>query len=295
MTTPAIDLAGVVRTFDEVTALAGVDLRVERGEVVGLLGHNGAGKTTTVRVLAGLLPADRGTVRVAGLDPQADGSQVRRTIGVLPARPVVDDRLTARRNLRFAADTFGLDEDGLDARIEAALETFELADRADERVRGFSTGHAAAAVAGAGAAARPADPAARRAHQRPGPRGRPPGPRPAGAAGPAAAAHGRDLHPRPGRGRAPVRPGRGPRARPGRRRRQPRRAWPPSTASPRCASTSTGPSATAPPPSSPRSPASPPRSTTPATSWPAGWPVTVCPPCSAPCSTRAWTSTRPGG
>ena len=129
-----------MRTFDEVTALAGVDLRVERGEVVGLLGHNGAGKTTTVRVLAGLLPADRGTVRVAGLDPQADGSQVRRTIGVLPARPVVDDRLTARRNLRFAADTFGLDEDGLDARIEAALETFELADRADERVRGFSTG-----------------------------------------------------------------------------------------------------------------------------------------------------------
>ena len=140
MTTPAIELVDAVRTFDEVTALAGVDLCVERGEVVGLLGHNGAGKTTTVRVVAGLLPLDRGTVRVEGLDPEADGSQVRRTVGVLPARPVVDDRLTARRNLRFAADTFGLDEDGLDVRIEAALETFELADRADERVRGFSTG-----------------------------------------------------------------------------------------------------------------------------------------------------------
>ena len=140
MTTPAIELVDAVRTFDEVTALAGVDLRVERGEVVGLLGHNGAGKTTTVRVVAGLLPLDRGTVRVEGLDPEADGSQVRRTVGVLPARPVVDDRLTARRNLRFAADVFGLDEDGLDDRIEAALATFELGDRADERVRGFSTG-----------------------------------------------------------------------------------------------------------------------------------------------------------
>ena len=141
MTTPAIELVNAVRTFDEVTALAGVDLRVERGEVVGLLGHNGAGKTTTVRVLAGLLPVDRGTVRVEGLDPQVDGSQVRRTRSACCGRtPVVDDRLTARRNLRFAADAFGLDEDGLDGRIEAALATFELADRADKRVRGFSTG-----------------------------------------------------------------------------------------------------------------------------------------------------------
>lgn len=138
--TAALELAGVVRTFGEVTALAGVDLRVATGEVVGLLGHNGAGKTTTVRVLAGLLPADAGTVRVAGLDPVADGTAVRRMLGVLPARPVVDDRLTARQNLRFAADVFDLDEDGLDARIDAALAEFELADRAEERVGGFSTG-----------------------------------------------------------------------------------------------------------------------------------------------------------
>lgn len=137
---PALELAGVVRTFGEVTALAGIDLRVATGEVVGLLGHNGAGKTTTVRVLAGLLPVDAGTVRVAGLDPVADGTDVRRMLGVLPARPVVDDRLTARQNLRFAADVFDLDEDGLDARIGAALAEFELADRADERVGGFSTG-----------------------------------------------------------------------------------------------------------------------------------------------------------
>ena len=137
---PVLELHEVVRSFGDVTALAGVDLRVEAGEVLGLLGHNGAGKTTTVRVLAGLLPADAGKVRVDGLDPVADGVTVRRTLGVLPARPVVDGRLTARQNLRFAAEVFGLSHDGLDERIDAALAAFELQDRADERVSGFSTG-----------------------------------------------------------------------------------------------------------------------------------------------------------
>lgn len=139
-TAPAIELTDVSRTFGEVTALVGLDLAVKPGEVVGLLGHNGAGKTTTVRVVAGLLDVDHGTVRVGGHDPMLDGSAVRAAIGVLPARPVVDSRLTARQNLRFAADVFGLTVDGLDARIEQALAAFELDDRADERVAGFSTG-----------------------------------------------------------------------------------------------------------------------------------------------------------
>jgi ABC-type multidrug transport system ATPase subunit len=131
---------GVVRTFGHVTALAGLDLHVARGEVVGLLGHNGAGKTTTVRLFAGVLAADRGVVRVAGLDPVADGPAVRRKLGVMPAEPVVDNRLTAVANLRFAADVFGVAADGLDERIAAALAMFELGDRGHERVSGFSTG-----------------------------------------------------------------------------------------------------------------------------------------------------------
>ena len=135
-----IDLDGVVRTFGDVTALAGVDLHVAAGEVVGLLGHNGAGKTTTVRVIAGLLPADAGAVRVQGLDPMANGREVRRLLGVLPARPPVDDRLSARQNMRFAADVFGVAATGLATRIDELLELFELGDRADERVGGFSTG-----------------------------------------------------------------------------------------------------------------------------------------------------------
>jgi ABC-2 type transport system ATP-binding protein len=138
--TDQLVLRGVTRRFDDVTAVDALDLRVERGEVVGLLGHNGAGKTTTVRLLAGLLAADEGTVRVDGLDPVADGAEVRQRLGVLPSRPIVDDRLTARQNLRFAAELFGVGRDDLAARIERTLEDFDLGDRGDERVSGFSTG-----------------------------------------------------------------------------------------------------------------------------------------------------------
>jgi ABC-type multidrug transport system ATPase subunit len=136
----AIELVGVDRHFGEVTALEGLSVAVAPGEVVALLGHNGAGKTTTVRLLAGLLAPDAGTVRVRGLDPAVDGPAVRRQLGVLPAAPVVDDRLTGVANLRFAADVFGVPTEGLEARITAALEGFELVERGDERVAGYSTG-----------------------------------------------------------------------------------------------------------------------------------------------------------
>lgn len=135
-----VRLEAVERRFGAVTALDGVDLEVSRREVIGLLGHNGAGKTTAVRVLAGLLAADAGRVEVLGMDPVAQGDEVRRRIGVLPARPVVDERLTAAANLRFAAEVFGLPRHGLDDRIDAALRRFELEERRDDRVAGFSTG-----------------------------------------------------------------------------------------------------------------------------------------------------------
>jgi ABC-2 type transport system ATP-binding protein len=138
--TAELELRHVTRRFGDVTAVDGLDLSVERGEVVGLLGHNGAGKTTTVRLLAGLLAADEGDVRVLGLDPVDEGAMVRQRLGILPSQPVVDGRLTARQNLRFAAELFGVEADDLDARITATLADFELAGRGDERVAGFSTG-----------------------------------------------------------------------------------------------------------------------------------------------------------
>ncbi len=128
------------KRFGNVVALQELTLSVRPGEVVGLLGHNGAGKTTTVRLLAGLLAPERGRVEVAGGDPVTDGPSVRGRLGVLPAALVVDARLTARQNLRFAAEVFGVPRDGLETRIDATLALFDLPDRADEKVGGFSSG-----------------------------------------------------------------------------------------------------------------------------------------------------------
>jgi ABC-2 type transport system ATP-binding protein len=138
--TAVIELGGVARNFGEVRALRDVTLAVERGEVIGLLGHNGAGKTTTVRLLTGVLAASAGRVRVFGHDPVTDGVGVRRRTGVLPATPAVDDRLTAEANLRFAAELYGVDRADVDRRVAVLLEELGLADRAGERVGGYSTG-----------------------------------------------------------------------------------------------------------------------------------------------------------
>jgi ABC-2 type transport system ATP-binding protein len=130
----------VHRSFGDVRALAGVSLSAGRGEVVGLLGHNGAGKTTAVRLLTGILAPDAGTVRVHGLDPVVDGVEVRRRLGVVHATPSVDDRLTAQQNLAFVGAVQGVPADEVDARSVRLLAQLGLAERARERVGGFSSG-----------------------------------------------------------------------------------------------------------------------------------------------------------
>ena len=133
-----LELDAVSKHFGDTVAVDRVTIRARRGQVIGLLGHNGAGKTTLVRLIAGLLGPTSGSVRVHGRDPLQDGVWVRRRLGVLPSSQLVDLRLTARENLRFAASLFGVPEPG--ERIDALLREFGIADRADERVSTFSAG-----------------------------------------------------------------------------------------------------------------------------------------------------------
>lgn len=133
-------LEGVTRDFGPVRVLTGLDLAVRRGETMGLLGHDGAGKTTTLRLVAGLLRPTQGRVRVDGLDPVADGPLVRRRLGVLPAAAAVDERLTARDNLRFAAALFDLPRSGLEGHLDVLLDRVGLADRADDAAGTLPTG-----------------------------------------------------------------------------------------------------------------------------------------------------------
>jgi ABC-2 type transport system ATP-binding protein len=130
----------LTRAFGNHTAVADLTLEVNAGEIFGFLGHNGAGKTTTVRLLNGLLEPTCGSSQVLGLDPVTQGPQLRLRTGVLTETPSLDDRMTAYENLAMYAAIYGLPRSIIRAHVSELLTIFGLAERANERVAGFSRG-----------------------------------------------------------------------------------------------------------------------------------------------------------
>ncbi|HVO76372.1 MAG TPA: ABC transporter ATP-binding protein [Candidatus Bathyarchaeia archaeon] len=135
-----IEVRQLVKSFGDVQALAGVDFTVGEGEIFGLLGPNGAGKTTTISIIAGLLEADSGAVRVSGLDNRRDGRRVREMLGVVPQDIALYEELSARENLSFWGGLYGLRGKRLREEADRVLELVGLADRADDPVRQYSGG-----------------------------------------------------------------------------------------------------------------------------------------------------------
>ena len=131
---------GLRRQFPGGVGLESLSIDVAPGEVLALLGPNGAGKTTTVRLLNGVLAPDSGSARVLGLDPTTSGDELRARTGVLTEHAGLDDRLTARENLRYAAMVRNLRGAAIETRIDELLRRFGMTDRADRLVRGASTG-----------------------------------------------------------------------------------------------------------------------------------------------------------
>jgi len=140
MNTPVISINQLTRHFKETVAVKALSLEVGAGEIFGFLGHNGAGKTTTVRLLNGVIEPTSGSMRVLGLDPQVDGPALRARTGVLTETPSMDERLTAWDNLSIYADLYGVPKATIRPRVEELLTEFDLADRAKERVHGYSKG-----------------------------------------------------------------------------------------------------------------------------------------------------------
>ncbi|MEI6404880.1 MAG: ATP-binding cassette domain-containing protein [Actinomycetes bacterium] len=136
----AIQAHGLVKHFGEVKALNGVDLEVEQGTVVGLLGPNGSGKTTTVRILSTLLNADSGTASVGGFDVSSASDQVREVIGLTGQYSAVDQYLTGRENLELFGRLFHLSKADAVSRADELLARFELTDAADRGIKGYSGG-----------------------------------------------------------------------------------------------------------------------------------------------------------
>jgi ABC-2 type transport system ATP-binding protein len=131
-----VEVRGLIKRYGELTAVAGVDLTVDNGDVYGYLGPNGAGKTTSLRMMLGLIRPTAGTVRLFGRDPLQTVAALHGVAGFVEA-PTFYPYLNGRRNLELLAAYDGY---GAASRIDQALDTVELADRAKDRVGGYSHG-----------------------------------------------------------------------------------------------------------------------------------------------------------
>ena len=136
----AVQTEGLRHHYREREALCGVDLRVERGEIFGMLGPNGGGKTTLFRVLTTDLPVQEGKATVLGFDVSAEYMEVRGLIGVVFQSPSLDKKLTVRESLFHHGRLYGLDSREILRRSEEMLRRMEIADRADDLVETLSGG-----------------------------------------------------------------------------------------------------------------------------------------------------------
>jgi ABC-2 type transport system ATP-binding protein len=140
MSDHAILVDGLVKRFDDVVALDGVDLKVAEGTVLGLLGPNGAGKTTAVRVLATVLKPDAGRAEVLGRDVVKEADAVRRRIGMAGQNAAVDPNLTGRENLLMVGVLGQLPRAAIAPRADELLTRFELQHAAERPARTYSGG-----------------------------------------------------------------------------------------------------------------------------------------------------------
>jgi ABC-2 type transport system ATP-binding protein len=135
-----IAVTGLVKRYGAFTAVDGVSLEVKPGQIHGFLGPNGAGKTTTIRMIAGLLKPTAGHILVNGHDLAVSPEGAKASLGFIPDRPFIYEKLTAGEFLSFHAGLYGIADDGIDDRIREMLELFELGRWRDELVESFSHG-----------------------------------------------------------------------------------------------------------------------------------------------------------
>jgi len=137
---PALEIQGLTKRFGGQAAVDGLALQIPRGEFHALLGPNGAGKTTTLRIVAGLLAADAGTVRVLGHDIATDGIAARRRMAFLPDDPLLYGKLRPLEYLEFVAGLWGIGPEIAEGRAEELLRWLDLWGQTGALVEGFSRG-----------------------------------------------------------------------------------------------------------------------------------------------------------
>jgi ABC-2 type transport system ATP-binding protein len=137
---PIVEARGLVKRYDRTLALAGLDLRIEQGEIFGLVGPNGAGKTTTLRILSTLLVPDSGDAEIAGASVRRNPNDVRRVLGFMPDVFGVYDDMKVWEYLDFFARCYGIPADRRRRMIGDLLDLVDLGTKRDTYVQGLSRG-----------------------------------------------------------------------------------------------------------------------------------------------------------
>ena len=136
---PGLSVRGLAKIFDR-PAVDGLDLVVRAGEFYTLLGPNGAGKTTTLRLIAGLLRPDAGSISIFGVDAVADPVGAKRITAWVSDEPMIYDKLTSYENLEFVAGLWGIDAGAAQASADELIGQLGLGPHAHERCEGLSKG-----------------------------------------------------------------------------------------------------------------------------------------------------------
>jgi len=135
-----IAIHDLVKVYGRFKAVDGVTLNVEPGEIHGFLGPNGAGKTTTLRMIAGLLKPSSGRILVNNHDMEKEPEAAKASLGFIPDRPFIYDKLTAGEFLTFHAGLYGISNGTVQGRVHEMLDLFELRSWENELIESFSHG-----------------------------------------------------------------------------------------------------------------------------------------------------------
>ena len=135
-----IQAESLSKRFGVLAAVDAVDFEVRRGEAFGFLGPNGAGKTSTMRMIGCVSPPSGGTLRVIGMDPVSQASEIKARIGVVPQTDNLDLELTVRENLEMYARYFDIPRDIANPRIDELIEFVQLQEKVDSKVEPLSGG-----------------------------------------------------------------------------------------------------------------------------------------------------------
>lgn len=140
MHSPVIDASGLIKRYHELTAVNSITFSVLKGELFGFLGPNGAGKTTTMKMIQCISPRTDGNLLVFGFDPETDGREIRRRIGVVPQETNLDPDLSVFDNLALYARFYDISQENAVSRAQELLEFFELETKKDTIIEKLSGG-----------------------------------------------------------------------------------------------------------------------------------------------------------